>query len=91
LNADIEVLSLRRIDRGSLKAVATVRLGPLIVASIRVLQQPGGDPWVALPQVPSRRRADGAGSGWAQIVTITSAAVLAALREAVLAAWESAP
>ena len=84
---------MRRVDgSGSLKAFAKVRLGCITIHSCRVIQQPGGDPWVALPQLPARRRIDSAGAGWAPVVEITNPAVLAALREAVLAAWrERAP
>ena len=90
--AAVEVLTVRRVGKGTLRAVARVRLaGCIEIAGVRVLQQPGGDPWVALPQVPARRRTGGTGSGWAQTVAITSAPVLAALRYAVLDAWESAP
>lgn len=84
---------MRRVNgSGALKAFAKVRLGCITIHSCRIVQQPGGDPWVALPQLPVRRTVNGAGAGWAPAVEITNPAVLAALREAVLAAWrECAP
>jgi hypothetical protein len=82
------VLDVRRGNNsGSLKAFAKVRLGCITIHCCRIIQQPGGDPWVALPQLPARCRVDGAGAGWAPVVEITNPAVLAALRDAVLAAW----
>ena len=91
MTADIEVVELREIERGSLKAVAKVRLGPLLVHGVRIIQQPGNDPWIGLPQAPSRCRADDSGSGWSRIVEIVDPAVAGRLRAAVMAAWESAP
>ena len=87
----VEVLTVRRVDKGTLRAVARVRLaGCIEIAGVRVLQQAGGDPWVAFPQVPARRRADG-GSGWSRIVEVVEPAVAVELRAAVLAAWQAAP
>ena len=91
MTADIEVVELREIERGILKAVAKVRLGPLLVHGVRIIQQPGNEPWIGLPQAPSRCRADGSGSGWSRIVEVVDAAVLDQLRAAVLAAWRAAP
>jgi DNA-binding cell septation regulator SpoVG len=87
------VLEVRRVNgSSSLKAFAKVRLGCITIHSCRIIQQADGDPWVALPQLPARRKFDGSGAGWAPVVEITNPAVLAALRDAVLAAWrERAP
>ena len=87
------MIEVRRVNgSGSLKAFATVRLGCITIHSCRIIQQADGDPWVALPQLPARRKIDGAGAGWAPVVEITNPTVLAALCEAVLAAWwERAP
>jgi hypothetical protein len=89
----IEVLEVRRVNgRGSLKAFAKVRLGCITIDSCRIIQQPGGDPWLALPQLPVRRRPGGRSADWAPMVEITNPAVLVQLREAVLAVWrERAP
>jgi DNA-binding cell septation regulator SpoVG len=88
----VEVLTVRRVDKGTLRAVARVRLtGCIEIAGVRVLQEAGGDPWVAFPQVPARRRADGGGSGWSRIVEVVEPAAAVELREAVLAAWRTAP
>jgi hypothetical protein len=53
------------------------------------LQQDGGDPWVGLPQLPIRAKADGSGSGWLPVVTIENREVMARLRDAVLKAWQT--
>ena len=35
---------------GNLRAMATVRIGPLTVHGVRVIQQPGQKAWISLPQ-----------------------------------------
>ena len=90
MTTTIEVLELRRIDRGSLKAAVKVRLGPVVIDGVRIVQQEGGAPWLALPQAPARRKRDGSGSGWSRIVEVIDPAVSDRLRAEVLRAWESA-
>jgi DNA-binding cell septation regulator SpoVG len=49
--ATIEVLDLVALDKGNLKAMASVRIGPsLVVHKCRVIQQPGQRAWVSMPQ-----------------------------------------
>jgi DNA-binding cell septation regulator SpoVG len=49
--ATIEVLDLTALDKGNLKAMASVRIGPsLVVHKCRVIQQPGQRAWVSMPQ-----------------------------------------
>jgi hypothetical protein len=49
--ATIEVLKLVAFDKGSLKAMASVRIGPSpVVHKCRVIQQPGPRAWVSMPQ-----------------------------------------
>jgi hypothetical protein len=74
-------------DCGNLKAFAKVRLGAVVIHGCRIIQQPGQRPWVALPQVPARKKADGSGAGWFPVVEITNRDVLDRLRAAVLEAW----
>ena len=91
MTAAVEVLTVRRVGKGTLRAVARVRLACCIeVAGVRLLQADGGEFWLALPQTPVRRRADGSGSGWTSLVKINDPALLDRLQAAVLAAWESA-
>jgi DNA-binding cell septation regulator SpoVG len=86
----IEILEIRQIGgHGNLKAFVTVKLGCVKIFGCRIIQQPDQKPWVALPQVPARKRADGSGSGWFAVIEITNRDVLDQLRAAVLAAWEA--
>jgi DNA-binding cell septation regulator SpoVG len=89
--AETEVLELRRVTgAGALRALVKVRLGAVLVRGVRIIQQDGGEPWIALPQVPARRRVDGSGSGWSRIIEVVDPAVSDQLRDAVLRAWEAA-
>lgn len=45
----IEVLELRAVQRGNLKALASVRLGDIVIHDFRVVQQPGQRAWVGEP------------------------------------------
>jgi DNA-binding cell septation regulator SpoVG len=51
----VEPLTVARIrpvtNRGNLHAFLDVRIGQLILCSLRIIQQPGQRPWVSLPQV----------------------------------------
>jgi DNA-binding cell septation regulator SpoVG len=85
----IEVLEVRRLsDGGNLKAFAKVKLGCVVIHGCRIIQQDGQRPWVALPQQPARRKADGSGSGWYPVVEITRRELMDQVRDAVLEAWE---
>jgi DNA-binding cell septation regulator SpoVG len=82
----IEVLELRTVDgMGNLKAFA--RLGAVVIHGCRVIQQPRQKAWVALPQQPARRKADGTDWGWYPVVEIVNPELLARVRAAVLEAW----
>jgi DNA-binding cell septation regulator SpoVG len=81
---DTEILNLRRLDAGSLKAVARVRIGPVVIDNIRIIDT-GKGAWCALPQVPSRTTAGG--KGWRSIIEITDRAIFTHLRDELLAAY----
>lgn len=90
MTAPIEVLELRRLTGdGSLRAFVKIQIGALVVHGVRVVQQPGQRPWVALPQVPGRAKADGSGAGWYPVVEIVSKTLMARVRDAVIEAWEA--
>jgi DNA-binding cell septation regulator SpoVG len=89
MSAGIEVLEVRRVDAGNLRAFAKIKLGCVVIHGCRIVQQPGQKAWVALPQTPARKKADGSGAGWFPVVEITRRDVLDDLRDAVLRAWES--
>jgi hypothetical protein len=83
----VVVLELRPVDRGtSLKAFADVRIGPIVIRGLKVVQQPGKEPWIGLPQVPGRAKADGSGAGWYPIIEIRRP-LLDRVSEAVIEAW----
>jgi DNA-binding cell septation regulator SpoVG len=89
MSAPIEVLEVRRLtDGGNLKAFAKVKLGAVIIHSCRIIQQPGQRAWVALPQTPGRKKADGSGAGWFPVIEITRKELMDQIRDAVLEAWE---
>jgi DNA-binding cell septation regulator SpoVG len=80
----IEVVSLHSSDgRGSLKAVATVRLGPVLISDVKVMRHASGVYWVGMPQVPTR------GSGWKAVVEIADQATWQRLRDTVLPAYRA--
>jgi DNA-binding cell septation regulator SpoVG len=89
MSAALEVLEVRRLTgEGSLKAFAKVRLGCVVIHSCRIVQQDGQRAWVALPQTPARKKADGSGAGWFPVIEITNRTVMDQIRDAVLAAWD---
>jgi DNA-binding cell septation regulator SpoVG len=87
VTAAIEVLEVRRVDAGNLKAFATVELGCVILHGCRVIQQDGQRPWVPLPQTPARAKADDTGAGWFPVIEITNRTVMDQFRDAVHEAW----
>lgn len=79
----IEVLNIRPCGGGgNLRAFATVRVGALVIADCRIVQQPGQRPWVSMPV---RER----GGRFLPIVRIVSDSLKTRINEVVLAAWES--
>jgi hypothetical protein len=77
------------VNGGNLRGFAKVRLGCIIVHSVRIIKERDKRAWIALPQTPVRRRADGTGSGWYPTLEITNPAILAQVRTAVLDAWQA--
>ncbi len=47
----IEVIELRQVRNGNLKAFADIQLGQTIIRDFRVVHQSGQRPWVGPPQV----------------------------------------
>ncbi len=48
--ANIEVLKIKTIQKGSLRGFASVRMGGVTVHDFRIVQQEGQDAWVSPPQ-----------------------------------------
>jgi DNA-binding cell septation regulator SpoVG len=83
--ATIEVVSVRHVENaGNLKAFATVRAGCLKLHGWRIIRQPGQRAWVSVPQELDRE------GRWHNQIEVTNPAVLEAIREAILHAWEAA-
>jgi DNA-binding cell septation regulator SpoVG len=87
VTAPIEVLEVWAVQAGNLRAFVKVRLGAVVIHGVRVVQQPNQAAWVALPQQPARKKADGTGSGWYPIIEITNPELMRRIRDAVLEAW----
>ena len=89
MTAMIDCLEVRPVSGcGNLRAYASARLGCIEVFDLRIIQQPGQSPYVALPQRPTRPKADGTGSGWRPCMRITNPKVLDQLRAVVLESWQ---
>ena len=96
MTAAIQVLEMRRVEDhgpcGHSPRSASARswsMACVVLHGCRVIQQPNQKAWVALPQVPARKKADGGGAGWFPAVEITNPRILADLRAAVLEHWAS--
>ena len=77
----VTCLSVRPVSTpGNLRALADITIGPLVIHSCRVIQQPGQRPWVAMPQTQA---ADGR---WYPVIRTDDDTLRAAVRDRVLAA-----
>jgi hypothetical protein len=83
--AKIEVLDLRLVSQGNIRAYARVRVGALVIAGVKVVQQPGQRAYVRLPdqQNPTTGK-------WFPIVNCISPTLQSAIDGAVLDAWRDA-
>lgn len=81
----IQVLNIRPINKGNLKAFAEIQLGEtLIISGCRIIQQPGQRAYVAFPQ-------NEANGKFYPVVTAVDKRFKEALEQKVLAAWEAEP
>lgn len=79
----VEVVNIRPVvNAGNLRALATVRIGPITLPGFRVIQQPGQRAWVSAPQ---EKGADGK---WYPRLEITDRSLEGQVKAAVLQAWE---
>lgn len=81
-NQNVEVVDFRRTSAGNVRAFASVRIGQLTLRNLKVVQQPGQQPWVSLPAV---RGKDGR---W-QPIAAASPELKELINSAVLAAWQA--
>jgi len=83
----VRVDSIKRLDKGSLKAFASVTIAnKLTIHSIRIVQQAGQAAWVSLPQNEVKAQ-DGGKSKYFPIVEIADDHVKQQVIDAVLAAY----
>jgi DNA-binding cell septation regulator SpoVG len=80
--APIEVIKVKPLENGgNLRAFASVRIGAVVIHSVRIIQQPGQKAWCSMPQSKS-------GDKWYALVEITSKELKDRVSAAVLDAWE---
>lgn len=70
---------------GNIKAFATIKIGEALeIRGVKIIQQPGQKPWVALPDRP---RTDG--QGYAAIVKALDERLAEEISHVVLLAWQT--
>ena len=80
---EVSVVRLRPVAHsGNLRAFADVRVGPLVLRSLRVIQQPGQRAYVSMPQVSDEE------GHYFPLITCDDEALKTRLRETVLLAWQ---
>jgi len=87
MNPKIDVQTIKTINKGSLRAFASVTIADkLTIHSIRIVQQDGQAAWVSLPQ-SEVKAADGGKSKYFPIVEISDETLRNQIINAVLAAY----
>lgn len=81
----IEVIAIRPVPNGNLRAFVSVRVGDITIHDCRIVQQPGQRPWVSLPQQEYTTR-DGERK-FSTVIELTEP-LRREVSRAVLAAWE---
>jgi DNA-binding cell septation regulator SpoVG len=85
----VAVDDIKIINKGSLRAFAKITIaGKLAIYDIRVVQQEGADPWIAMPQREAPAR-DGGKSRWFPVVEIIDEKLKEQIANAVLKAWRA--
>jgi DNA-binding cell septation regulator SpoVG len=79
----LTVVHIRAVaGQGNLRAFADVQIGPITLFALRVIQQPGQQPWVSLPQVVD------AEGHYRPVARCDDEELKARIRDAVLHSWE---
>jgi hypothetical protein len=60
----IEVIAVRRGGSGAIRAFVDIRLGGVTIKGCKVVEQPGKEPWLAMPSYKADR-------GWLQPVELS--------------------
>jgi hypothetical protein len=82
----VEILHLRPVDIGALRAVVRIRVGGIVTIDYcKILSADDGNEWLALPQTATRRSGT-TGTGFRTCIEFEPA-VWVHIRETVIAAW----
>jgi hypothetical protein len=82
----VEILQLRPVDLGALRAVVRIRVGGIVTIDYcKLLSADDGNMWVALPQTFTRKSGNTA-TGFKACIEFEPA-VWARIKETVIAAW----
>jgi DNA-binding cell septation regulator SpoVG len=82
----IRVIAVRPVNKGSLRAIVDVGLGPsLVIREFRVIQQAGQRAWVA---PPARKWKDDAGKRRFEPLIELTGGLKGRVEAAILAAWQ---
>ena len=85
----IEVNEIKHVNKGSLKAFASVTIaGKVKIHSIRIIQQEGQSPWVSMPQTEVAST-NGGKSKYYSIVDVLDESLKQQITDAVLRTWVS--
>ncbi len=85
--AAVEVISVKHINKGSLRAFATVKVAnKLTIHSVRIIQQDGQEAWVSMPQTEAPS-ANGGKPRYFPIVEILDDNLKKQISDAVLGSW----
>lgn len=76
----VEILDFRSLATRHVRAICRVRVGPILIDGVKIIQPTLGQPFVAMPQ----RNDNGE---WRAIVTVLSPSLEAEIAKTVMAAW----
>lgn len=76
----IEVIEIRPVKSGSLRAFAYVRIGDLFIKSFKIVQKPGHAPFVTPPQIKS-------GDSYFPLLSFASNELKHKVSKTILVAW----
>ena len=83
---DIEILDIRPVIRGNLRAFADVQVGAFELHGLRIIQQPNQRPFIHFPMVEYEQ---GGQRLYAPVIRLHDAKLEKDIKAKVLAAWQS--
>jgi hypothetical protein len=82
----VEILQLRPVDIGALRAIVRIRVGGIVtIDHVKILSADDGNHWLAMPQTFTRKSGDTA-TGFKACIEFEPA-VWVRVKETVIAAW----